>query len=156
MIIRCINERLTNYCYLAYKIKSEEYIKNKTDGKIGRVDITINSTDRHNRFAIILENKWESGDSCVDQVFKYYTNYTEQQGKGYTDKNLIVIYLTRLGNNPTNTENKRFKMFLSENKGVNYFPISYDYTVKNWLKKCVQACKSEKVKYTIEQYLKFI
>jgi hypothetical protein len=144
-------QKFINKDYQEYSIKTEEHIKNETDR--GRIDLTIQSTDRHNKFAIILENKWKCKDSCSDQLYKYYRNYTNPNGRAYTDNNLIVIYLTIHGVNPTWIENKEFELFLTNNKGINYFPISYIHIIKNWLEKCMISCQSEKVKYLIEQYL---
>lgn len=147
-------EKFFNTNPLDYLTRCEEFIKNQTDK--GEIDITIKSTNRHNKFAIILENKWGSGDSCPDQIYKYYRNFTNPKGKAYTDENLLIIYLTKYGNNPKWIENKDFESFLTNNIGVNYFPISYIYHVKNWLEQCLILCESQKVKFTIEQYLNLI
>lgn len=145
--------KFINRNYQEYSIKKEEYIDNITD--TGRIDIAIKSTNRHNKFAIILENKWNNGDSC-DQLFKYYRNFTNPNGQGYTDDNLIIIYLTKCGKMPENVVSKKFEAFLSMNIEVNFFPLSYIYNVRSWLEKCAQECKSEKVNYIIKQYLTFI
>lgn len=143
-----------NKNYKDYFIKKEQYIKN--EGDTGFVDIVIKSTNRNNKFAVILENKWNSGDSCPDQLFKYYRNFINPNGLAFTDDNLIVIYLTKSGDDPRWVEDENFEDFLLKNKGVNYFPISYIYNIRSWLEKCLQLCKSEKVNYLIEQYLNFI
>lgn len=148
------SKKFINNDYRNYVIKSEEYIKNKNDK--GNIDITIKSDDIENKFAIILENKWGSGDSCPDQLFKYYRNFKDPKGKAYTDENLLVIYLTKFGNDPVWIENKDFKTFILNNKGINYFAISYETTIYEWLIKCIKECKSDKVKCIIEQYLNLI
>ena len=134
--------------------RSEEFIKNENNR--GWVDITIKSTNQHNKFVIIIENKWNSGDSCPDQLFKYYLSFTNPNGQAYTDNNLIVVYLSKYGCDPSWIVNKNFERSLLKNKRVNYFPISYIDNVIRWLERCEKECKSEKVKYLIEQYLNFI
>jgi hypothetical protein len=137
-----------------YLIQSEEFIKNENDK--GEIDISIRSTNRCKKFALIIENKWGSGDSCPDQIYKYYRNYTNPNGKAFADDNLRVIYLTKYGNDPCWIEDDGFRTFLQEKKGVNYFPISYVNHIRKWLEDCISNCKSSKVVYVIEQYLNFI
>ncbi len=147
-------QKYINKNHQEYLIKTEEFIKNESDR--GRIDLTIQSTNPYNKFAIILENKWDSVDSCPDQLYKYYRNYTNPLGKAYNDENLVVIYLTKHGGNPNLVITEEFDFFLSNNNRKNYFPISYFQTIRNWLEKCIQFCKSEKVKYLIEQYLNIL
>ncbi|MCT4589101.1 MAG: PD-(D/E)XK nuclease family protein [Carboxylicivirga sp.] len=144
--------KFINESHEDYHIRCEEAINNENEK--GRIDLTVKSLNPDKPFAIIIENKWESGDSCPDQLFKYYINFTE--GKGYTDENLLVIYLTKYGGNPTWIENDKFNEFLKNNRNINYFPISYSKHIKNWLEKSVTECKSEKVKYTITQYIRIL
>jgi len=146
--------KFINSDYQDYYIQCEEFIRNKHDK--GEIDITIKSTSPNKDFAIILENKWGSGDSCPDQLFKYYRNFTNKKGKGYTDDNLLVIYLTIYGGDPTWVENKKFATFLTANKNRNYFPISYIKDIRGWLEKSMHECKSVKVKNIINQYLNMI
>jgi hypothetical protein len=134
-----------------YLLIEEEKIKNKNDQ--GRIDITIKSNDPQKKFAIIIENKWDSGDSCFDQIYKYYRNYSHPTGKAYTDKNLRVIYLTKYGNDPGKVKDKRFAAFLKDKKGSVYFPISYLIHIQEWLEECIKQCQSPKVTHIIEQYL---
>jgi len=147
-------KKFINPSFKEYLTISEEYVKNDIDR--GEVDITIKSVNCQNRFAIIIENKWDSGDSCTDQLFKYYTNFTNPYGKAYTDDNLLVLYLTKYGKNPTKVERKEFETFLSKNIGINYFPISYFKNIRNWLEQCISHCESQKVRIIIEQYLNHI
>jgi len=112
--------------------------------------------NKEKKFAVIIENKWDSGDSCPDQLFKYYRNFTNPKGKGYTDSNLLVIYLTKYGKSPSWVESTDFKKFLRQNHQKNYFPIAYQVQIKNWLEECLIQSNSKKVSYLIEQYLNFI
>ncbi len=155
-----IVHRFINEDYHDYSIICEEFIRNtKGNGEKdekGEIDITIKSINRKNKFAIILENKWGSGDSCPDQLFKYYRNFTNPQGKAYTDENLLIIYLTKNGGDPKWIENEEFKLFLNNNIRKNYFPISYKIEIRKWLEACILKCKSKKINIIIEQYLNLI
>jgi len=144
--------KFTNSNYNDYYIKTEKFIRNEEE--TGKVDIFIQSNNPKNKFAVIIENKWDSPDSCPDQLYKYYKHFTKIHN--FTDDNLLVIYLTKQGSDPVWIENKEFIKFLNENRNKNYFPISYQFHIKNWLNNCITACKSKKVKSTIEQYLKIL
>lgn len=141
-----------NIIHRDYLIKCEEFIQNESN--TGRIDIIIKSTNPEKKFAIIIENKWESGDSCSDQLFKYYHHYTKVLG--YNNENLLIFYLTKSGNDPSWIENIEFEKFIEERKGINYFPISYNSEICLWLKHCIEQCKSKKVQFIIEQYLTYI
>ena len=141
--IKFINEN-----YQDYFLKKEEHIDSGED--IGRIDIFIKSTNHRRKFAIIIENKWNSGDSCPDQLYKYYIALTKRQD--FNDQNILVFYLTRHGNNPEWVENIEFERFLTTNKNKNYFAISYKNHIYKWLSECQKYCKSEKINFTIEQY----
>lgn len=144
-----INDKVEDYF-----IKKEEYIKN-IDSR-GEIDISIRSTNNKKKFAIIIENKWGSGDSCEDQLYKYYKNYTNPEGeKAYTDENLLVIYLTKWGNDPTKNS-EEFQNLLRRIRYKSYFPISYRFHIRNWLRECLRECESQKVNFIIEQYLDWI
>lgn len=144
-----------NANYRDYIFKEEEFIKDDIDRR-GEIDLTIKSINPIKKFAIILENKWGSGDSCVDQIHKYYRNFIIKQG--YTDDNLLVIYLTKKGCDPDQrmVENQEYAIFLKENKNKNYFPISYSKHIVSWLLQCQIQCQSPKVNFLIEQYIKHI
>lgn len=144
--------KFINKEYSDYTIEVEEWVKSKI-GK-GEIDITIKSTNLKNKFAIIIENKWKSPDSCYDQLYKYYYGYIKKYG--YSDENLIVVYLTLHGENPILVEDSSFRRFIENNRNKNYFPISYQKHISKWLEQCVEQCKSEKVKQIIIQYLNFI
>lgn len=141
-----INDKIEDY-----SIQKEEYIKN-IDSR-GEIDISIRSMNRKKEFAIIIENKWGSGDSCEDQLYKYYKNYTNS--KGYTDGNLLVIYLTKWGHNPSKSS-EDFENKLKDIRHKNYFPISYRFHIRNWLRECSKECESQKVNFIIEQYIDLI
>lgn len=152
-------ERFTNSDCRDYSFKEEEYIKNKYDNKNieqGEIDITIKSLNPNKKFAIIIECKWNSDDSCDNQIFKYYRNFIEVQG--YNDENLLVLYLTKKGKdpNPKKVTNKDYENFLVDNKNINFFTISYKDHIQNWLIECINQCQSLRVKFLIEQYLKHI
>jgi len=142
------SELFINEKHQDYFLKKEQFVE--TEENKGRIDIFIRSTNPKKQFAILIENKWNSGDSCPDQLFKYYISLTKRHG--YTDDNLLIFYLTKHGNDPTWVENDDFERFIEVNKNSNYFPISYKYHIYKWLTDCQSHCKSEKIMHIIEQY----
>ena len=146
-------QKYVNDDHSEYKIKEEEGVKSEA-GK-GRIDISIKSTNPKKKFAIIIENKWNSPDSCVDQLYKYYKGFIENE---YNDENLLLVYLTIHGGDPDprKVESPEFKNLIANNKNRNYFPISYQEHISQWLTICSVQCKSDKVKQLIIQYLNFI
>lgn len=147
-------QKFTNDNHSEYTIKEEEGVKSEA-GK-GRIDISIKSTNPKKKFAIIIENKWKSPDSCVDQLYKYYKCFTDKYE--YNDENLLLVYLTMHGGDPDprKVESPEFKNLIANNKNRNYFPISYKKHISQWLTICADHCKSDKVKQLIIQYLNFI
>lgn len=144
-------ENFINDNYKDYFIKREEHID--TGVETGRIDIFLKSSNPKKKFAIIIENKWDSGDSCSDQLYKYYISKKMQ---GFDDTNLLVFYLSKNGNDPLLIEEGKFKTFLDDNINKNYFPISYIDHIYKWLSDCHDNCKSPKIKYLIEQYKSYI
>jgi len=138
-----INEKHEDYYF-----KKEEFVE--SEEQRGRIDIFIKSTNPKKKFAILIENKWNSGDSCPDQLYKYYTSLTKVHG--FTDRNLLIFYLTKHGNDPIWIENEDFENFIKEKKNINYFPISYKDHIYKWLSECQIHCKSDKIIQIIEQY----
>jgi hypothetical protein len=151
LLPQSIREKFINDNYADYLIKQEEWVKSEI-GK-GEVDITIKSRNPKKRFAIIIENKWKSPDSCLDQLYKYYDCYTVNYG--YNNDNLLLVYLTINGNDPS-WVSVEFNSFLQNAKNKNYFPISYKKHILKWLASCVENCQSEKVRTIIVQYKNYL
>jgi len=137
----------------------EDYIvkmEDRTESVMGngRIDISIKSKDKTRKFAIIIEIKWNSFDSGFDQLYKYYDSYVKNHQ--YSNENLLLIYLTKEGDDPKLIRKNRFRKLLVERKGINYFAISYNNHIQKWLTECFQKCESDKVKQTIIQYSNLI
>jgi hypothetical protein len=140
-----IVQNFTNELPEDYYASTEEYFNN--DEEKGRMDIFIKSENIKKPFAVFIEVKWNSGDSSTNQLKKYWNNLR----RTYNPEEIIVVYLTKHGEDPHDITND-FRQILNNNKGKNYFPISYNEHVLNWLKLCINKCKSHKVIHTIEQY----
>jgi hypothetical protein len=139
-----INENPTDYY-----IKLEEPVKTLENNR-GRIDIFIKSTKK--RFAIIIENKWNSPDSSENQIFKYY----DAKHGYYKREELLLIYLTKFGGEPAKL-NEEKKLKLNELKtNSTFYGISYKDEISNWLTDCIKLCESEKVNLIIEQYLRIL
>ena len=114
-------------------VKTEPLIDN------GRLDIFI--TDNKNR-AIIIENKISSPDG--ERQIKRYDEYAE---KVHKKGNYQILYLTPHG-----------KEASKQSVGnVKYLCISYEDTIINWLKSCLDvAVRHDNVKNAINQYIKYL
>ena len=138
-----------------YYIKSEEYIKN-SDGQIGRIDIFIKSLNPLKKFVIIIENKWDSGDSCDNQIYKYYTHYEKEKD----DQPILIIYLTKHGGLPsinTGKDYEGFKKFIKDEHNKTFFTISYKKEVVDWLEKSKNEHElPQKIETLISQYITLI
>lgn len=148
-----------NESYSDYLIPNgDKFIRNSETKNGGFIDIFIESANLKKPFAIIIENKWLSPDSGLNQLYKYYRHYTFHNEKRYNDKNLLVIYLTKHGRDPDRKKitKRNFNTLISQNKDINYFTLSYKKNIRAWLNECVEHCQSEKVKWTIEQYIEIL
>lgn len=134
-----------------YYFNLEEFISNK-DGKTGRVDLYIESLNPSKKFAVILENKWNSPDSGFDQIFKYYTGLREI---GYLDEEILIIYLTKSNGDPDEIS-EEFQELLDNKRDKTYFSISYSKEIVQWLNKSLGKVKSDKIKVIIDQYIELI
>ena len=143
--------RFVNDNHKDYYFNLEEFISNK-DGKTGRMDLYIESLNPSKKFAVILENKWDSPDSGFDQIFKYYTGLREI---GYSDEDILIIYLTKSGGDPYEIS-KEFQELLNSKKDKTYFSISYSTEIAQWLNQSLGKVKSDKIKVIIEQYIELI
>ena len=118
----------------------------------GRIDIYIDSLDISKKFGIVIENKIYAGDQ-PKQLERYY-DYLKKT-KGLSNKQIIMLYLTVDGSNPSQysiTETLRTRLF-SEGILKN---ISYKTDIKNWLDQSSREIKAPKVKKLICQYLETI
>lgn len=122
--------------YVEYSIGT--YNADKTEG--GRIDILISSGEN----AIIIENKIYADDQ-ENQIIRY-CNYAERMFK-----NGKILYLTLFGNQASS---------YSANELVadeDYFPISYESDILDWLKECASiSSKKPVIQNTILQYITLI
>jgi hypothetical protein len=132
-----------------YYVKDEQYIKIR-DGRKGEIDIYVESLNPNKRFGVIIENKWESSDSCINQIEKYYKSLSEI---GYKSDQILLIYLDKYGFGPQKITTD-FKCFLESINNKTYFAISYQNQIKNWLVNCLPLVKSQIICRIIKQYLK--
>ena len=143
--------KFVNDTHKDYYFNLEEFISNK-DGKTGRMDLYIESLNPSKKFAVILENKWNSPDSGFDQIFKYYTSLREI---GYSDEEILIIYLTKSDGDPDEIS-EEFQELLNFKRDKTYFSISYSKEIVQWLNKSLGKVKSDKIKIIIEQYIELI
>jgi len=134
------NQIVENFNFENYNVEVEKSTglinQNYTIG--GRIDIVI--TDNQKR-RIIIENKIFAGDQ-QNQLLRYY-NF---------DKQAILLYLTLNGNEP-NEWSTNYEI----QNGINFYCISYQNFISNWLEKCIDLSKNKpKVSETILQYLHVI
>ncbi|MFP5042930.1 PD-(D/E)XK nuclease family protein [Parasediminibacterium sp. JCM 36343] len=117
--------------------KSIGYI-NDSYNEGGLIDIEIFDTSGN---SIIIENKIYARDQ-ENQLLRY-ANY---------NKNALLLYLTITGKKP---EARSTKDELTE--GVDYFCISYNNFIMNWLKHCSRKSETNiKVNEILSQYIQII
>lgn len=126
-------------------------VKEEKSTEDGRLDIFIESFGVKERFVIVIENKINAGDQN-EQLSRYYSHCKKM---GFTDDNILLIYLTKCGKEATITsmplaQQERLK---EVNVLVN---MSYRDNIKNILQIYIKDIKSEKVKFIAQQYLDII
>jgi len=142
--------RFVNENYKDYYSNLEEFVS--SNGKTGRIDLYIKSLNPSKKFAVILENKWDSPDSGFDQIYKYYKGLKEI---GYLDEDILIIYLTTSDNDPDQIS-EEFKELLNRKRDKTYFSISYSKEIVQWLNQSLGKVKSDKIKVIIEQYIELL
>lgn len=133
-----------------YSIETEAFIKTNR-GRSGRIDIEIKSLNPEKKFVIIIENKWNSPDSGFDQITKYYQSKIQQ---GFTDSNIVLVYLTKKGDEPNRKYiSEDFQKIMESKKGETYFPIKYSVEIKDWLLSSSERIKADRVIDLLNQYI---
>jgi hypothetical protein len=127
-----------------YHIEEEKPIRN------GRIDIYIQSINPYKKFAIIIENKLYAADQEL-QLNRYYDFI---RGK-YTDKQIMMFYLTIHGIDPSSFSINRKLMTEVKDRKILY-NLSYKTDIKYWLQNLKTNIEADKVRYLIEQYLEII
>ena len=132
------------------KVSIEKSINSiEEDLSDGRIDLLLQFDD----FTIIIENKIFARDQ-ESQLIKYY-NFVKLAIRYETrksDESFLILYLTPNGSPPSENSINFKNINLEQNK--DFYLISYKHHVLKWLKNYEQ--KSNKLKETIEQYIKTV
>ncbi|WP_016988279.1 PD-(D/E)XK nuclease family protein [Flavobacterium sp. ACAM 123] len=117
----------------------------------GRLDIFIESIGVKEKFVIVIENKINALDQ-TEQLSRYYNHCKKS---GFTDANILLIYLTRRG-----CEASDFSMLPLDRERLKNHDVlvymSYRHDVKNIMKKYIEELQSNKVRFIAQQYLDII
>ena len=105
-----------------FEIKKEFQTQNKKF-----IDLLI--LDNKKNYAVIIENKINSGDNGVNQITDYYNDIKDRN-----ITNIYVVYLTRYGYEPS--ENS-LSNELKEKIGENLFCISHSF-IASWLESVLE------------------
>lgn len=135
-----------------YLDKTDDYsvTKEKRTSK-GTIDIYITSINSKRRFGIVIENKIYASDQEL-QLYRYYEFLKR---RNFENEQFIIFYLTIDGSDPS--EYSINKDTLYELKSKNALKnISYKKDIYKWLSGLLHQIKSEKVRYSIAQYLNTI
>jgi hypothetical protein len=132
-----------------FNITSQRGIYHDSYGQ-GFLDIFIDYNEPGNKsFSIVIENKIYHYDED-DQLNKYYSFL-----KSLNRDNILLIYLTPKGKYPE-PNSMKLNMVNKLVKSGELKLISYHKDVKSLLTESLPKIKSEKVKYTVLQYLTLI
>jgi hypothetical protein len=150
LFINAIAPESKKHLYKDLKI-SNLRVKEEKSTEDGRLDIFIESFGLKERFVIVIENKINAGDQ--DKQLERYYNHCRKSG--YTDDNILLIYLTKCGKEASDSsmsflERERLK---KANVLVN---MSYRTDIKKALKTYIKQLDSSKVKFIAKQYLDII
>src|SRR5690554_2369116 len=117
----------------------------------GRLDIFIESFGREEKFVIVIENKINAKDQDL-QLSRYY-RYCK--GRGFTDDNILLIYLTKEGENA-----KGYSMVIDDQERLKkadvLIDISYHNEMSKIMKMYIDKLESSKVRFIAQQYLDII
>ena len=111
----------------------------------GRIDIFLESQDGET--AIIIENKPYTVDQ-KDQLLRYYRYIKERF------KNVFMVYLSD-GKDPSNYSipKKILDNLKTDNKSIT---IALNNFGQEYLKKCYQACESQKFRFFLNDFMSFL
>lgn len=131
-----------NFDYENAKVLVEEHVgtidKEYSEG--GFIDIVV----KDSKHQVVIENKIYAGDQ-KGQLLRYKSNYP----------NCKLIYLTLNGKEPS-----EFSYKIGNEKDLkleDIILISYGYTIKNWIEKCLEKTHSLPIiRETLMQYLHLI
>ncbi len=122
----------------------------------GRIDIFLDNSGKY----IIIENKIDAGDQ-FSQIYKYVNCIYEEQNKEVKPNDIMVLYLTKYGNSPSNDSLDNFEItdgYLTE-RGIQKAAIKcigYDDILK-WVEKNLLDIKNiSNLRESIIQYIKAV
>ena len=118
----------------------------------GFIDILIFGEQQGKPFGIVIENKIYAGDQ-EKQMERYYAYLRDV--KNLPPDRLLLIYLTLDGKRPSipySISKESFKQ-LRDSKPSRILLRSYRKDIRKWLQKTNKEIPSEKVRFTIQQYL---
>lgn len=116
-----------------------------------QIDILLKVNVGNLRFIIIIENKIQAGDQ-ENQLLRYYEIARNLR---YSDEEIVLLYLTPLGREPSEISIPKVKREELRRHNV-YRALSYNVDISNWLKSALESVGNEKVKCLIEQYISTI
>jgi PD-(D/E)XK nuclease superfamily len=114
----------------------------------GRIDIIVSRPNKINPFYIIIENKIYAADQ-ESQIERYW-QWLDKIEIPLTRKK--ILYLTLQGKKPEKESINVEQRENLEKIGILHY-ISYEKDIKKWLQELNNVIESNKVKYTINQYL---
>jgi hypothetical protein len=150
LFINAIAPESKKHLYKDLKV-SNLRVKEEKSTEDGRLDIFIESFGTKERFVIVIENKINAGDQ-EKQLSRYYNHCKKI---GFTDDNILLIYLTKNG-----TEASDFSMQSEKRERLKtscvLVNMSYRHDVKKIMEKYIEELQSKKVKFIAQQYLDII
>ena len=118
-----------------------------------KIDILVDFGD----FGLGIENKpWPWSKDLEDQL-KDYCRHLKMK---YGDRRFCVVYLTILGDNPSeNSIRAKMRKNLEQNGQlfcVSYRPNTYRPNILEWLRECCQLCESDKFREFLRDFTTYI
>lgn len=150
LFINSIAPESKKHLYKDLKISSLR-IKEEKCTEDGRLDIYIESFGLKEQFVIVIENKINAEDQNK-QLERYYNHCRKE---GYTDDNILLIYLTKCGKEASDSSMPFLQRVRLKEANV-LANMSYRKDMKNILKVYIKELKSKKVKFITQQYLDII
>lgn len=116
---------------------------------LGFIDIYLEH--KKARKVILIENKLFATDQ-QDQLYRYYSF---AKGRGFSDEDIRLIYLTNDGKAPSNLsmdETSAETLKRLADAGV-FLKRSHARHTRFWIEKCLDRAEAERLKITLEYYL---
>jgi len=108
-----------------------------------RIDITLEAGD----WGIGIENKPFS-DEAADQLKDYSLHLRRKYGQRFT-----LAYLSGDGSEPTSLSTTDLAMLQAAQQ---FTSLAYRIGLHEWLERCTQACKAEKVRWFLRDFAEYV